>query len=164
MPHGKEWKLVMRALGLDPEARCHNYSLEGVKTRRQKRWTWTGNGCDCKWTVTTRRHNELCRRVEWGGNTGYVCSKHRNHFLPPVGVDTSEAVDAWKHLNYGDNNGWLFVGDDAWEVRTNGKKYRVECKKIGHYACDSFTELDAALNKIKRSCGFKIKNAAQQEK
>ena len=34
--HGRFWKMVMVHLGLNPE-RCHNYSLEGVKTRKSKR-------------------------------------------------------------------------------------------------------------------------------
>ena len=34
--HGRFWKSVMIRLGLRPD-RCHDYSLEGVKTRRTKR-------------------------------------------------------------------------------------------------------------------------------
>lgn len=39
-PHGREWKAIMRAMGLKPQ-RCHNYKLSKTRPRpAQPHWLW----------------------------------------------------------------------------------------------------------------------------
>jgi SprT protein len=65
--HGREWKSVMVNLGLEPR-RCHNYSLEGVKTRVRRRNHATYCGCG-RHDVTATIHNRMARGYRYWCNT-----------------------------------------------------------------------------------------------
>ena len=67
-PHGREWKSVMVALGLQP-IRCHNYDVSNAQVRRmpqgrrERRFTYA---CACR-TVqeSTRTHLKLQSGKKW---------------------------------------------------------------------------------------------------
>lgn len=73
--HGRLWKSVMVRLGLPPN-RCHDYSLEGVKTRKKAKYPVKCPVCGAQFDVTAKRveqiraglkiwHNSpVCRRVK----------------------------------------------------------------------------------------------------
>ena len=73
--HGRVWKSVMIRLGLRPD-RCHDYSLEGVKTRRKAKFAAKCPTCGEQFDITAKRveqiraglkifHNSpVCRRVK----------------------------------------------------------------------------------------------------
>lgn len=64
-PHGPEWQSVMRAFGLEP-SRCHDFDLEGVTTRRQRRYRYR---CACReHELSATRHNRMVR-----GERIYIC-------------------------------------------------------------------------------------------
>lgn len=68
--HGRMWKSVMVNLGLRPD-RCHNYSLEGVKTRRKSIYPCKCPTCGKVFNVTRRRQNEILSGVRiWHNNPG----------------------------------------------------------------------------------------------
>ena len=72
MPHGKEWKYIMRRVyGLDP-ARCHSYDTSVTTTKRQRRFAWT---CDCgkDFKLSTRMHNDCLRKKKATGSYGRMC-------------------------------------------------------------------------------------------
>lgn len=54
-PHGKEWKNVMRLLGVEDIKRCHSYSVRPEECKRQQRHAYK---CNCKtFSLSTTRHN-----------------------------------------------------------------------------------------------------------
>ena len=65
-PHGKEWQMVMRALGLAPQ-RCHKYDTTRARTCVQRRHAYD---CGCRvHLISQRKHNRIlegwrytCRR------------------------------------------------------------------------------------------------------
>ena len=73
--HSRSWKSVMVRLGLRPN-RCHNYSLEGVKTRKKAKCPAKCPTCGTQFDITDKRvaqiragikifHNSpVCRRVK----------------------------------------------------------------------------------------------------
>ncbi|BAO44656.1 SprT family zinc-dependent metalloprotease [Thiolapillus brandeum] len=64
-PHGPEWRDLMHGLGLDA-SRCHEFSLEGVPTRRQRRHAYR---CACReHELSSTRHNRVLR-----GQAEYRC-------------------------------------------------------------------------------------------
>jgi SprT protein len=64
-PHGKEWQKVMHVLGAVPQ-RTHQYDLQGIPQRRQRRFTYH---CGCNvYQLTTRRHNLILN-----GERRYLC-------------------------------------------------------------------------------------------
>ncbi|WP_456404401.1 SprT family zinc-dependent metalloprotease [Thiolapillus sp.] len=66
-PHGPQWRELMRAFGLEPE-RCHQYDLQNVPRRRQRRFAYR---CACQeHRLSTTRHN----RVQYRGMK-YRCIK-----------------------------------------------------------------------------------------
>ncbi|WP_457668721.1 SprT family zinc-dependent metalloprotease [Thiolapillus sp.] len=66
-PHGREWRDLMRAYGLEP-TRCHDYDLDKVPQRRQRRFTYT---CACReHELSATRHN----RVQYG-KMEYRCTR-----------------------------------------------------------------------------------------
>jgi SprT protein len=56
--HGREWKSVMSRLGLQVK-RCHNYSMEGVKTRTKAKISAKCPSCDKVFNITTYRANQI---------------------------------------------------------------------------------------------------------
>ncbi len=66
-PHGPEWRSLMTALGLD-SSRCHEFKLEGVPARRQRRHKYR---CACQeHALSTTRHNRVLR-----GQARYHCRR-----------------------------------------------------------------------------------------
>lgn len=65
-PHGREWRAIMAIFGASPE-RCHGYDVEGLQTRRLRRYDYR---CACRThQLTSIRHNRvvsgqvyLCKR------------------------------------------------------------------------------------------------------
>ncbi len=65
-PHGREWRAVMRLLGVEPR-RCHDFDTRRSETRRLRRFEYR---CDCDThALTSIRHNRVlagtvyrCRR------------------------------------------------------------------------------------------------------
>lgn len=64
--HGPEWKSLMRMVGLSPD-RCHNYSMENVKSR-QRAW-YTAKCC----SITHCISSVVFNRVEKGKE--YMCRR-----------------------------------------------------------------------------------------
>ena len=65
-PHGREWRAIMTFFGALPE-RCHSFSVEGMQTRRLRRYDYR---CACRnHQLTSIRHN----RVRSG--QVYLCTK-----------------------------------------------------------------------------------------
>ena len=55
-PHGAEWRAVMRLFGAEP-SRCHDYDVEGLQTRRLRRYHYR---CGCRsHQLTSIRHNRV---------------------------------------------------------------------------------------------------------
>jgi SprT protein len=64
-PHGPEWQWVMESFGLEP-SRCHDYDLEQVQVRRQRRFRYR---CGCReHELSATRHNRILR-----GQQHYLC-------------------------------------------------------------------------------------------
>lgn len=77
-PHGREWKQVMAAFGIEKAASRHQFDLSGILLRRQKRFRYS---CRCfkqqHWLSTTRHKRVLegaryiCRNcdgiLQWDG-------------------------------------------------------------------------------------------------
>lgn len=77
-PHGREWKQVMVAFGIEKAASRHQFDLSGILLRRQKRFRYS---CRCikqqHWLSTTRHKRVLdgaryiCRNchgiLQWEG-------------------------------------------------------------------------------------------------
>ena len=67
LPHGKEWKSIMHALGAEPRV-TGNYDLSGITVKRQRRFSYI---CDCMThQLTTVRHNKIMN-----GKAHYSCRK-----------------------------------------------------------------------------------------
>ena len=58
--HGREWKNVMRKLGLRPD-RCHNYDTTNSSTKKQRRWKYTCGCIDRPHMISTTIHNRIRR-------------------------------------------------------------------------------------------------------
>lgn len=56
--HGRGWKMVMRALGLEPN-RCHTYSLEGVRTRSRVKYESRCPVCNDSLLITAYRARQI---------------------------------------------------------------------------------------------------------
>jgi len=55
-PHGREWQEIMTLFGAPPE-RCHSYDVEGLQTRRLRRYQYR---CACRThQLTSIRHNRV---------------------------------------------------------------------------------------------------------
>lgn len=55
-PHGQEWQAIMTLFGASAE-RCHSYDVEGLQTRRLRRYSYR---CACKThELTSIRHNRI---------------------------------------------------------------------------------------------------------
>jgi SprT protein len=64
-PHGREWRLLMKAFGANPRA-TFDLDLEGVPQRRQRTHPYR---CECRGhQVSTTRHNRVMR-----GTGRYLC-------------------------------------------------------------------------------------------
>lgn len=58
LPHGREWKAVMRLLGAAPTTR-HNFDLSGLSVRREQRFEWH---CKCRThSIAKRTHLRMLR-------------------------------------------------------------------------------------------------------
>jgi len=55
-PHGREWKKIMKLMGLAPE-RCHNYDFKPA--RKTKRFKYVCEKCGHSYSLTTYKHNKL---------------------------------------------------------------------------------------------------------
>lgn len=56
-PHGAEWRTVMAHLGCIDASRCHDYCLDGITVKRQRRWPYT---CACgRHDISTTLHNRI---------------------------------------------------------------------------------------------------------
>lgn len=67
-PHGKEWRAVMRHLGIAAPQRCHDYALDERELRKQRRWPYH---CDCgTHHISTTRHNRVERAT-----ASYLCRR-----------------------------------------------------------------------------------------
>jgi len=65
-PHGSEWRAVMRLLGIESPQRCHQYALDEVVVKRQRRWRYL---CNCRnHELSTTRHKRM-----QDGTTRYHC-------------------------------------------------------------------------------------------
>lgn len=63
--HGKEWRSVMRKLGVSEPTRCHSYDVSNARVRTVRRFTYK---CGCaSHELTTVRHNKILRGY------GYTC-------------------------------------------------------------------------------------------
>lgn len=72
-PHGREWKGVMRKLGVEPE-RGHHYDMAASGARRQRRWAYA---CPCQvHRVNTRKHNIMQRGLD-----RFRCRKCCSHLV-----------------------------------------------------------------------------------
>ncbi len=75
-PHGKEWRAIVKSLGSTPRT-TGTYNLEGIPTRRQRRFTYD---CNCtNHQLSSCRHNRIRQ-----GRTTYHC-RHCNSALTFVG-------------------------------------------------------------------------------
>lgn len=64
LPHGREWRGVMRWFGFDAPQRCHTFH-QPDGGRRQRRWTYL---CNCReHQLSTTRHNRARRGL------AYIC-------------------------------------------------------------------------------------------
>jgi SprT protein len=55
--HGKEWRSIMRQLGVKDITRCHSYNIEGIKVNRERPFVYT---CSCKeWKLTSLIHRKI---------------------------------------------------------------------------------------------------------
>lgn len=65
-PHGREWQAIMGLFDASPE-RCHRYDVQGLQTRRLRRYRYR---CDCcTHELTSIRHNRI------GSGQVYYCRK-----------------------------------------------------------------------------------------
>lgn len=73
-PHGAEWRQVMELLGARDINRCHNYNLEGVQCKQQRRFEYH---CACRThALSSTRHNRV------GTGTRYFCRACRQELRP----------------------------------------------------------------------------------
>lgn len=57
-PHGEEWRMIMRTLGVEPRVTAE-FDLTGIPLRRQRRYTYV---CHCReFQLSSRRHNRINR-------------------------------------------------------------------------------------------------------
>jgi len=65
-PHGNEWRSVMAHFGIPEAERCHDFDLQDIPNRGQRRWTYS---CDCQThQLSTTRHYRILR-----GTQKYLC-------------------------------------------------------------------------------------------
>lgn len=56
-PHGKQWRSVMRSLGVKNISRCHSFDVEGIAIKRQRRFSYY---CCCgDHALSTTIHNRI---------------------------------------------------------------------------------------------------------
>ena len=86
MPHGREWKSIMRNVFRLEPSRCHSYDTTVTKTRKgfkQKRFQWK---CDCRtFELTTRMHNACLtfkRQHPHLDHYNRVCKRCRGNIHP----------------------------------------------------------------------------------
>jgi len=71
-PHGKEWKYVMKTLGVKNIKRCHNYDPTGLVNRMKKEYVYSCN-CDENYNFTKIRHRKALNHMEKYGKHLYSC-------------------------------------------------------------------------------------------
>lgn len=72
-PHGKEWKYLMRSIGLNP-VRCHSYDVTNVKTKQYKTVKFA---CSCQtFNLTMIRYNRYLK------GTVYTCKRCKSPITP----------------------------------------------------------------------------------
>jgi len=81
-PHGPQWQEVMAAFGVEP-SRCHDYRLDNLSRRRQKRYRYC---CQCQeHDLSANRHNRVLR-----GEQTYLCRRCRQPLRPIPRSDQTE--------------------------------------------------------------------------
>ena len=81
--HGCLWKNVMSVIGIRAAERCHEYSLEGVKTRQVKKpykYTCSCHGEHNEHLVTEHVHRRHQLALS-AGHRGYRCSRCKTHLI-----------------------------------------------------------------------------------
>jgi SprT protein len=74
-PHGAEWRSVMAYFGIPDASRCHDYALEGIRVKRQRRWDYR---CGCSThELSTTRHKRML-----AGTARYHCPRCRRALQP----------------------------------------------------------------------------------
>lgn len=87
--HGPVWASVMKVIGLPP-TRCHNYSLEGVKTRKVARPYHYTCGCKDKVFHLTNQIHEKIQMGRWRkclkchNRIVYIGMDYNGQFVPSV--------------------------------------------------------------------------------
>ena len=67
-PHGDEWRSVMSHFGFEKASRCHEFEVEKLASRSQRRWPYR---CSCTThQLSTTRHNRVLRQQQQ-----YLCRK-----------------------------------------------------------------------------------------
>ncbi len=156
--HGREWKHVMKTLGLNP-SRTHSLNTTGIKIRREKRHAWT---CGCKvWNVTTRKHNHMMVIHRASSRAGWRCQTCKNLYAPKNAQPKLQPVQDWRQCYDAPEQGFIFARR-MWSVETDGKTFRVKSQLDDYYACDTMAEVEMVIQKIKSEQGARsTKQAAQ---
>ncbi len=154
--HGREWKHVMRTLGLNP-SRMHSYNTTGLKIRREKIWIWA---CDCeKFKVKTRQHNHFLRIYKESPGA-FKCKKCGTNRKPPR-MPAAQPPKDWKQCLDAPEQGFIFA-PGMWSIETDGKRFRVRSQLDAYYLCDTMAEVETVIKKIRAEHGArKVKQAAR---
>lgn len=85
MPHGREWKGIMRNVFRLEPSRCHSYDTSVTKTRKQRKFEW---GCNCGKTfqLSTTMHNKCIRSKQRYGTYNRICLSCKGEIFPKVGA------------------------------------------------------------------------------
>ncbi len=104
--HSCLWKGVMRVIGVPAAERCHEYSLEGVKTRQVSKPYQYGCGCEVKHPATKSKHEKMQYHITIYGKTGYTCRKCRKPLVYETGTSgcrSNSDCGSVHHFNTADN-------------------------------------------------------------
>jgi SprT protein len=72
-PHGKEWRNIMKILGVNNITRCHSYTIKEDQRKRQQRYSYK---CNCKtFALSSTRHNRILK------GKCYICTDCRNKLV-----------------------------------------------------------------------------------
>jgi len=83
MPHGHEWKYIMRRVfGLNPD-RCHKYDTSVTQTKKQTRHIYS---CSCGkiFKISTTMHNKIQKALEVSKNTRYYDGNLQPYYKKPT--------------------------------------------------------------------------------
>lgn len=69
-PHGRTWKMIMRALGVEP-SRTHNYNVDNAQVRVKNKFEYRCKHCGTLMTVGPSIHSKITRgQVRWHKECG----------------------------------------------------------------------------------------------